>query len=41
VAARLEGGKHTLRIVNTTDKNPKSVGNSLMFTRIDVYDKAE
>ena len=41
VASGLEGGKHTLRIVNTTDKNPKSVGNSLMFTRIDVYDKAE
>ena len=39
VASGLEAGHHTLKIVNSKDKNPKSSGNRLMFTRIDVYDE--
>ncbi len=38
VLSGLPGGKHTLKIVNTSEKSPKSSGNRLMFTRIDVYD---
>ena len=31
-------GPHTLKIVNTGDRNPESSGNRLMFNRLDIYD---
>ncbi len=40
LASGLGPGAHTIRIVNTADKNPASGGNRLMFNRIDIYDKS-
>ena len=39
LASGLGPGPHTLKIVNTGDRNPESSGNRLMFNRLDIYDR--